>query len=311
MKNILIDCDPGHDDALALLVALANEEKLNVIGVSTIGGNQTLNKVTQNAKNILNFIEVNIELAMGQSKPLVKPLKTAPEAHGESGMDGPYFSGNDYPISSENSILFMYKKIIESKDKVIIVALGPLTNIALLIKTFPEVKKKIECISLMGGGLDHGNCTELAEFNIYADPEASHIVFHCDIPIIMSGLDVTEKSEITVEEIEQLKDKGKVSNLAYELLSFYNKSGEQFGFIDSPIHDLCAVAYLLDESIFEGQNYYVDVITDCGKSRGLTFADKRRIPKSKPNALVLLNVNREKFVKVLLDALKKWDSKIV
>lgn len=311
MQNILIDCDPGHDDALALLVALANEEKLNVLGISTIGGNQTLERVTKNAKNVLDFIKATVPLAMGQSYPLVKELKTAPEAHGDSGMDGPYFSDNDYPISSENAVVFMYSKIMESEDKVTIVALGPLTNIALLIRTFPEVKQKIECISLMGGGLDHGNCSEIAEFNIYVDPEAANIVFHSEIPIIMAGLDVTEKAEITVEEIERLKDKGKVSHLAYELLSFYNKSGQQFGFINSPIHDLCAVAYLLDAGIFAGKKYHVDVVTDYGKGRGLTFADKRRIPAAAPNALVLLEVNREKFVKLLLDALEKLDSKVI
>lgn len=307
MRNILIDCDPGHDDALAILVAFANKEKLNVLGVSTIGGNQTLEKVTQNAKNVLDFINESVPLAMGQAHPLVKELNTAPEAHGDTGMDGPYFNHNDYPIISENAIVFMYNKIMECTEKVTIVALGPLTNIALLIRTFPEVKEKIECISLMGGGLDHGNCTQFAEFNIYIDPEAAHIVFHSGISIIMSGLDVTEKSEITQEEIRNLKGKGKVSNLAYELLSFYNKSGKQFGFIDSPIHDLCAIAYLLDESIFKGKNYYVDVVTDDGKSRGLTFADKRCIPLTPPNALVLEEVDREKFVKLLLDALEKLD----
>lgn len=311
MKNILIDCDPGHDDALAILVAFANEEKLNVLGVSTIGGNQTLDKVTRNAKNVLDFINASVPLAMGQSHPLVKQLNTAPEAHGDSGMDGPFFNGNNYPVTSENAIVFMYNKIMESEEKITIVALGPLTNIALLIRTFPEVKQKIESISLMGGGLDHGNCSELAEFNIYADPEAAHIVFHSEIPIIMSGLDVTEKAEITQEEIRNLKDKGKVSHLAYELLSFYNKSGQQFGFIDSPIHDLCAVAYLVDDTIFKGKKYYVDVVTDDGRCRGLTFADKRFIPVSAPNTLVLEEVDREKFVKLLIDALEKLDSQII
>lgn len=311
MKNILIDCDPGHDDAMALLVALANEDKLNVIGVSTIGGNQTLEKVTRNARNILSFVKSTVPLATGQSKPLVKELNTSPEAHGDSGMDGPYFNDNSYPISSDNAVVFMYNQIINSEDKVIIVALGPLTNISLLIRTFPKVKEKIECISLMGGGLDHGNSSALSEFNIYVDPEAAHIVFNSEIPIVMSGLDVTEKAEITIDEINSLKNKGKVSHLVYELLSFYNKTGQQFGFINSPIHDLCAVAYLLDSAIFKGENYNVDIITDNGKSRGLTFADKRRIPTNKANALVLMDVDREKFIGLLLDALKKWDSKII
>ncbi|MFQ7233864.1 MAG: nucleoside hydrolase, partial [Enterococcus hulanensis] len=241
MKHLLIDCDPGHDDALAIMAALANPKYFNVLGITTIGGNQTLKKVTENAKNILSFLNANVPLAAGQAGPLVKPLQTAPEAHGATGMDGPYFVGADYPIASTNGVQFLAEKIRTNKDKVTLVALGPLTNIALLIKNYPELLSQIEEISLMGGGIHHGNQTPLAEFNIYVDPDAAEIVFQSGIPIIMSGLDVTEKAEIIVDEINQLKNKGKVSHLAYELLSFYNQSGRQFGFINSPIHDLCAV----------------------------------------------------------------------
>lgn len=310
MRNILIDCDPGHDDALAIIVALANTQKLNVLGVTTIGGNQTLEKVTKNAKNILSFLQADIPLAAGQSRPLVKPLKTAPEAHGDSGMDGPYFDGCDYPLSNMNGVDFLYKKMIESKENVTLVALGPLTNLALLIKNHPEVKEKIECIALMGGGIDHGNQTALAEFNIYVDPEAAEIVFQSGLPIIMAGLDVTEKAEITVAEINSLQGKGKVSQLAYDLLSFYNKSGQQFGFINSPIHDLCAVAYLLEPDIFKGKPANIHVITDDSLARGLTYGDFRKIAAEPKNTLVLEEVDRQKFVKLLMDSLTYLDEKI-
>lgn len=310
MRNILIDCDPGHDDALAIITALASS-KLNVLGISTIGGNQTLEKVTKNAKNILNFLDVKIPLAMGEDRPLVKKLQTGEEGHGDSGMDGPYFSENNYPIEKERGVLFLWKKIMASEEKVTIVALGPLTNIALLLRTFPEVKEKIKCISLMGGGIDRGNCTPLAEFNIYVDPEAAEIVFQSGVKIIMSGLDVTERAEITVAEIDSLKNKGKVSNLVYELLKFYNISGRKFGFIDSPLHDLCAVAYLINSEIFEGDNYNVNVITDDGKARGLTYIDKRlSASKENRNTFVLSNVNRSEFVKILMEALEFWDKKL-
>lgn len=306
MKNIIIDCDPGHDDALAILTAIANSNKLNILGVTTIGGNQTLEKVTTNAKNILEFVNANIPLATGQTGPLTKDLCIAPEAHGESGMDGPYFNGKKYPVASNNAILFMYETIMKCSQKVILVGLAPLTNIALLIKVFPEVRSKIEYISIMGGGIARGNKTPLAEFNIYVDPEAAQIVFRSGIPIIMSGLDVTEKAEITIEEIDSLKDKGRVSHLAYELLHFYNKSGRQFGFINSPIHDLCAVAYILNPKMFSGTSYYVDVVTD-GKARGLTFADKRLASNQSKNVLVLEEVDREKFVSELMNALELLD----
>lgn len=308
MRNIMIDCDPGHDDALAIMTAYAHPERFNILGVTTVGGNQTLRKVTDNAKNILAFIGAGIPLAKGQEGPLVKPLQTA-DAHGESGMDGPYFDGTDYPVSSENGVRFMYEKIMDCPGKVTIVALAPLTNIALLIKVYPEVKEKVECISMMGGGISHGNCTETAEFNIYVDPEAAHIVFHSGIPIIMSGLDVTEKAAITVEEINALREKGRVSHLVYELLSFYHESGKQFGFKDSPIHDLCAVEYLLAPEIFSGYSCYVDVATDEGSTRGQTFADRRTLPQNEPNALVLTEVDREQFVKILIEGLERLDEK--
>lgn len=310
MRQIWIDCDPGHDDAMAILTAIANPEKLKILGISTVGGNQTIEKVTTNAKNILEFVHSDIPLAKGQDKPLVKPLNTAPEAHGDSGMDGLYFNGTDYPVVSENAVEYMYHKIMESKEKTTLVALAPLTNLALLLKVYPEVKEKIECISMMGGGISHGNCTELAEFNIYVDPEAAHIVFHSGISVIMAGLDVTENAAITLNEIKTLKDKGKVSHLAYELLSFYNESGKQFGFIDSPIHDLCAVEYLIKPDIFSGKNYYVDIVTDNGISRGQTLADLRKVPKHKDNVFVLKQVDRKKFVETLVEGLEKLDKEV-
>ncbi|MEI3604516.1 nucleoside hydrolase [Pseudogracilibacillus sp. SE30717A] len=307
MKHIIIDCDPGHDDALAILTAIAHAEKLRILGITTIGGNQTLEKVTTNAKNILEFVQAEIPLATGQKGPLTKELRIAPEAHGDSGMDGPYFNGEHYPIASDNAVLFMYEKIRACTQKVILVGLGPLTNIALLIKVFPEIRNKIEYISIMGGGLERGNTTALAEFNIYVDPEAAEIVFNSDIPIVMSGLDVTEQAEITVAEINGLKNKGRVSHLAYELLHFYNLSGRQFGFINSPIHDLCAIAFLIDPRMFSGTSYHVDVITE-GKARGLTYADKRLAAVGKQNTFVLEQVNRKEFVHLLTDALAYLDA---
>lgn len=307
MRHILIDCDPGHDDALAILTAVANAEELNILGITTVGGNQTLEKVTGNAKKILRFVNADLSLAKGQEGPLVKPLCTGAEAHGDSGMDGPFFEGEEYPIESENAVDFLYEKIRNEPGKVTIVALAPLTNLALLLKVYPQVKEKIECISLMGGGISHGNCTELAEFNIYVDPEAAHIVFHAGVPIVMAGLDVTEQAAITPDEIEALKGKGRVSNLAYELLKFYHESGKQFGFKDSPIHDLCAVEYLLAPEIFEGRNRYVDVVTDDGPARGQTFADLRMCPHHDANVFVLEKVNRKKFVDILVRALEKLD----
>ncbi|MGE7022968.1 nucleoside hydrolase [Solibacillus cecembensis] len=308
MRNIIIDCDPGHDDAIALLVALANPEKLNVLAVTTIGGNQTIEKVTKNAKNILAYVNANVPLAIGQEGPLVKPLNTAPEAHGDTGMDGPYFKDNNYPIVSDNAVLYMYQTIMAQEGPVTLVGLGPLTNIALLLKTFPEVKSKIEMISLMGGGIRRGNMTTTAEFNIYVDPEAAKIVFSSGVQLVMSGLDVTEKAYVTLDEIESLQNRGEVHQLVYELLKFYNESGKQFGFVDSPIHDLCAICYLLDPTMFTGKRYHVDVVTDDCMTRGMTIADRRLKPAQVENILVLEDIDREAYVHSLFQALARLDN---
>ena len=311
MKKILIDCDPGHDDAIAILTAIAQKDKLDILGISTVGGNQTLEKVTQNAKNILAFVGSSIPLVTGNDKPLIKQLETSDEAHGESGMDGPYFNGLDYPVKSTNAVTFMYDKLINSKEKVTIVGLGPLTNIALLLKTYPECHEKIEEISIMGGGISRGNVTSTAEFNIYVDPEAANIVFNSGIRINMSGLDVTEKAEITVSEIQQLKNKGRISHLVFELLKFYNASGRQFGFINSPIHDLCAIMYLINSDIFGGKDNYVSVETKEGTCRGLTYADKRIVSPNNKNTFVFTDVDRERFIQVLFESLTTLDKEYV
>lgn len=310
MRQILIDCDPGHDDALAIMTALAHPKELELLGVTTIGGNQTLQKVTRNAQNILQFLNATVPLAAGQAGPLVKPLRTAPEAHGDSGMDGPYFSGESYPVSSQSGVAFLAQKIAAATDQVTLVALGPLTNIALLIKNYPAAVEKIAAISLMGGGIHHGNQTPLAEFNIFVDPEAAEIVFQSGLPIIMAGLDVTEQAAITVDEIQTLKGRGPASQLAYELLSFYNQSGRQFGFIDSPIHDLCAVAYLLAPEIFTGVTADIHVITDETAARGLTYGDFRLTASEPKNTVVLQTVQREKFVQLLKTALTRLDEQL-
>lgn len=309
MKNIIFDCDPGHDDALALFEAIAHPEALNILAVTTIGGNQTLENVTQNAQHILAATHANIELATGQSKPLVKEFYPATNAHGQSGMDGHLFDEQDlnYPISSQNAVTFLRKKLQMAPTLVTIVATGPLTNIALLLKAFPEVKDDIEEIVIMGGGLDHGNVTKSAEFNIWTDPEAAKIVFSAGIRIVMAGLDVTEKAYLTFDEIEAFNQQGPISQIVYDLLSFYFESGKQFGFKNSPIHDLCTIAYLLDPTMFTGQEYSVDVVTDDSSARGTTIADKRLLPENKNTTLVLLDVERERYRDLICESIRQLD----
>lgn len=310
MRKIIIDCDPGHDDAFAIMTASAHRDKLNTLAVTTVGGNQVLDKVTANAQKILSYIKEDMPLAVGQATPLIKPIHTGEDAHGESGMDGPNFHEYDYKISSTNAVKYMHDLISASEEKVTIVAIGPLTNIALLLRTFPEVKDKIEEICLMGGGVDRGNRTPTAEFNIYVDPEAAKIVFNSGVEIVMAGLDVTEAAMMMDDEIELLKNKGKASRLTWELLQFYSKASKRFGFEGSALHDLCTIVYLLRPDLFKGVKYHVDVETYGELTRGMTVGDKRPVSDKAPNTLVLTEVQRVEFIKFFIESLEILDERL-
>ncbi|MBE5961999.1 MAG: nucleoside hydrolase [Lachnospiraceae bacterium] len=308
MRRILIDCDPGHDDAMAILLALANDTVLEVAGITTVGGNQTVDKVSENALKILTIANREIEVAKGAREPLIKPLQCAPEAHGDTGMDGPIVENITMQFSKKNAVEFLRDKILAFDGKTTIVALGPLTNLALLLKTYPEVKEKIEEIALMGGGYSIGNATAAAEFNFYVDPHAAHIVYHSGIPIIQAGCEVSHAASILHTEIEQFKEKGRVSGFVYDLLKFYSKFSEGLNLDRSPIFDACPVMYLLHPEIFTAKEHYVDIEISGGLTEGMSVTDRRVwYDMPKPNTTVLYDVDREKFIEYLSSAIFALD----
>lgn len=309
MKHIIIDCDPGHDDAMAIMFALANPEFFNCLGITTVGGNQTLDKVSENALKILTVINKKIPVAKGASEPLIEPLRVAPEAHGDSGMDGPIVEEITIGYENQNGIEFLRDKLMESQEKVIIAALGPLTNIALLLKTYPEVKEKIEAIALMGGSYSSGNATASAEFNFYIDPHAAYMVFHSGLPIIQAGTEVSAAASILHSEIEEFKNKGKVSSFVYDLLGFYSKFSKGLNQDRSPVFDACPVMYLMYPEIFTAKELYVDIELEGTLTKGMSVTDKRIwYDMPKPNTTVLIDVDREEFVRHLKEAVFRLDS---
>lgn len=308
MRNIIIDCDPGHDDAIAILLAHAYRDKLNILGITTVAGNQSIEKVTENALKIKELIGFDIPVIKGAAKPLIKPLRVAPEAHGITGMDGPELPTPKILPLEVNAVQWLYKTIMAVEGRVTLVPLAPLTNIALLISSYPEIKDKIELISLMGGGIGLGNITAAAEFNIYNDPDAAKIVFESEIPIVMSGLDVTNIAYLDYDITEILKAKGKYSKFVGELLDFYCVYGKKHGYQGNSMHDPCAIAYLINESIFKGKMYNVSVETNEGMTRGMTLADKRIEAKDEDkNIKVLLEVDRKALSDLITGALDKLD----
>lgn len=309
MKNVIIDTDPGHDDAIAILTAGAREE-LNIIAISTVAGNQTLEKINRNTINLISYLGLNIPVASGARKPILKEptIGDGVKIHGESGMDGFVFPEYNLNIETKNAVEFMYEAIIKSSSKVTLVAIGPLTNIGLLLSRYPDIKNNIEAISIMGGAISGGNVTKDAEFNIYADPDAAKIVFESGITIFMSGLDVTEKAYITFEEIEEsLSSNGTCTKMVRGLLDFYSNYYKMHYAGEIHLHDVCAVLYLTNPELFKGTYHSITIDTSDGKLRGKTIINKESANR---NVLVLNEVNRNELLKHIFNAIKFFDVKL-
>lgn len=309
-RNIIIDCDPGIDDVVAISFAIANEDKLNMLGITTVAGNQTIEKVTNNALGLMSFLNKDIKIAKGAKGPLLRDKRPAVGVHGENGV-GDYQFPHTKELYSNNAITFLRDTIMESKEKVVLVPVGPLTNIALLIKTFPEVMDKIELLSIMGGATMGGNTTPTAEFNVWADPEAASIVFKSKLPIVMSGLNVTHSTGMFREDVDKLlKSSGKVTRMCGEILNFYFKGDHVNNATFTPIHDACAIMYLIYPQLFKFR--HMDVVVDCseGLNRGNTACDIREwIKYDESYPKVLVDVDLEKFREILLEDLYKLDKK--
>jgi pyrimidine-specific ribonucleoside hydrolase len=303
---VIMDCDPGHDDAIALLLALASPE-LEVKAITIVGGNQTLEKTTLNALKILELAGANVPVAPGAAHPLVRRLETAPQVHGESGLDGPSFPVPQLKPSPLKAIDMMAKVIRDSEVPVTLIPTAPLSNVALFLSVYPELKSKIERIVMMGGAAVGGNWSPAAEFNILVDPEAARIVFTSGIPLVMCGLDVTHKAQIYPEEVEILRTQGnKVSRVVAELIDYFKGFHVQFGFRGSPLHDPVAVAYCLKPELFQSASYHVDIELGGDYSAGATIVDWFHRSGKPQNAQVVLDINREGFIRLLRDRLMRY-----
>lgn len=304
---LILDGDPGHDDAIAWVLAEAARRKGNrtdIRAITTVGGNVSLDKTTYNARRVCTLLGIkDVPLAAGAVHPLRTALMSAPSVHGESGLDGPELPEPEIELSKDSAVTLMAKVLKESKEKVTIVSTGPLTNTATLILSHPELKGKIERISLMGGGVGFGNWTPAAEFNILVDPEAADVVFRSGIPIIMSGLDVTEKALMCPDDFQRIKElDNPVSDIVWQWLEFFYKFHKNIGYAGAPMHDPCAVMVLLHPEIFTIEDYYVEIETGGEYCRGATVADVNRVTGNRPNARCVLNLDRDRFAEYLIEA---------
>ncbi|MGR6759197.1 pyrimidine-specific ribonucleoside hydrolase RihA [Aeromonas veronii] len=306
---VILDCDPGHDDAIALILALASPE-LKVLAVTTSAGNQTPDKTLNNALRILTLLGRNdIPVAAGAPKPLARELIIADNVHGESGLDGPKLPEPAFAPQAMTGLELMAKCLRESPQPVTLVPTGPLTNIALLLAAHPELKGKIARIVLMGGAAGAGNWTPAAEFNIYVDPEAADMVFKSGIPITMCGLDVTHEAQVMDEDIERVRAiTNPVAQCVAGLLDFFMiyHRDPKWGFAGAPLHDPCTIAWLLAPELFHGVECRVDIETRGEHTVGMTVVDRYGLTGKPANALVLLGLDRAGFIDLLVERLRAF-----
>lgn len=299
---VLIDCDPGHDDAMALLLALASPE-LELLGVSTVHGNQTLEKTTANALRVLEFAgRGDVPVAAGANRPLVREPAVAADVHGETGLDGPDLPPPAGEPVGEHAVDFLATRLRASEAPVTLVPTGPLTNVALLLATHPDAAERIERIVLMGGAIAEGNVTPAAEFNIWIDPEAAARVFASGLDVTMIGLDVTHRALMTGEHAERLRAAGRVGTMVAELWDFYHRFHRRiYDLPGSPVHDAMAVAHVIRGDLVQTRHVNVEVNRASELCRGRTVVDVWGRTERAPNAHVGVDVDADAFLDLLVD----------
>ena len=301
---VLVDCDPGHDDAIALLLALASPE-LELLGVTTVAGNTTLANATANALRVLEFVgRGDVPVAAGAERPLLREPFTAAYVHGESGLDGPALPAPEGSPVEAHAVDFLAERLVESDRPLTLIPTGPLTNVALLLARHPRAASRLERIVLMGGAIAEGNVTPAAEFNIWADPEAAQRVFTSGVDVTMVGLDVTHRALVRSEHRDRLAASGRTGGMVAELLDFMGIFHRGvYGFPGSPIHDAVAVAQVVRAGLVETVHRHVAI--DCASElcRGRTVVDLWRRTGKEPNIHVAVSIDAGAFVELLLERL--------
>ncbi len=303
---VLLDGDPGHDDAIAWVLASASP-MLEIKAVTSVCGNQTIEKTTYNAGRVMALVGLDVPLAAGRNKPLLADAMNAPSVHGASGLDGPTLPEPKRKPLELDACELMAKMLEESAEPVTLIPTGPLTNVASLLLLYPRLKNKIARISLMGGGIKHGNWSPAAEFNILVDPEAAEIVFSSGIPITMAGLDVTERALVFPEDFERVRAVGNpVAKVVADWLDFFYDFHRKIGYAGAPVHDAVAVAAVVRPELMTTQKMYVAIETAGDYCRGTTIGDVRGFYGKPANANVILDIDRQGFVDLLVEAVQTY-----
>ena len=309
MEKIILDCDPGHDDAVAILMA-GIHPSIQLLGITTVAGNQTLNKTTINALNVCQYLNIDVPVCSGMSLPMVRKVQTiANDIHGESGLDGPVFDKLTKELDKRHAVNFIIETLKNSNEKITLVVTGPMTNVAMAFRMEPSIVEKVKRVIFMGGSYQLGNVTPAAEFNLFADAEAAYVVFNSRVPLVMMGLDLTRQALCYPNIVERMgKVGGKASKLFVDLMGFFCKTQKQvFGWEGGPLHDPTCIAYIIDESCIETKDMYSEVEIRSEKCYGRTLCDYFGVTKNKPNSKVSIKLDVDKFWNIVEECIKLYN----
>ncbi len=309
-RKIIIDTDPGQDDAVAILLALASPEDMEVLGITCVAGNVPLDLTSKNARIICELAgRSDVKVFAGCDRPLGRDLVTAEHVHGKTGLDGPDLPDPVMPLQDGHAVDFIIDQLREyAPGTITLCPLGPLTNIATALQKAPDIANRIAKIVLMGGGnFEGGNITPAAEFNIYVDPQAADIVFKCGAPIVVMPLDVTHKALVTKPRNDAFRNIGTpVGTAVAEMTDFFERfDKEKYGSAGAPLHDPCVTAYLINPDLFTGRHINVEIETQSELTMGMTVADWWRVTDRPANATFMGDIDADGFFALLTDRLAR------
>ena len=307
-KKIILDCDPGHDDAVAIILA-AKSEKIDLLGITVVAGNQTLEKTQVNARNVCQCLGIDVPVYAGCGRPMIREKMVAADIHGETGLDGPVFEPLTKPLEDKHAVNFIIDTLMASDGDITMVTTGPMTNLAMAMRMEPQIIPKIQQIVLMGGAYTNGNVTPAAEFNIIADADAAYVCFTSGRPITMVGLDVTRKALCYPAIVERMSKVGnKASKLFVDLMGhFCRTQKEVFGWEGGPLHDPITIAYLIDPTVLTVKPMHAEIDIRSVQSYGRTNCDFFGYQKLAPTADVAIDIDVEKFWNIVEDGLRKYN----
>lgn len=309
-RKIIIDTDPGQDDAVAILLALASPEDIEVIGITAVAGNVPLSLTAKNARIICELAgKPDVPVYAGCDRPLGRDLVTAEHVHGKTGLDGPSLPDPQMPLQEQHAVDFIIETLrTHDTDTITLCPLGPLTNIAAAFKRAPDIVEKVQEIVLMGGAyFEVGNITPTAEFNIYVDPEAADIVFKSGAHIVVMPLDVTHKALVTQPRNDAFRALQSTVGIAVaEMTDFFERfDKEKYGSAGAPLHDPCVTAYLIRPDLFTGRHINVEIETSSDLTMGMTVADWWRVTARPANALFMGDIEADGFFDLLTERLAR------